>query len=362
MKTGYYISGAGHGALILWVLVGGIFNAPHSEPLEVAQVSLVSAEEFAALSAPASAPLAPETPAQPVVPEPDTTLPQVAPEARPERLEAPEVAEPAPETPPDVSDATPPPAVVEDQPPAPLTPPAPINDAPVIAVPAPPRPAPRVAPEAAPAPPIEAVIDDTVANATIPSEDAAQPAPEVEETTAPEEATTQIVTEADDSSDSSVMASSLRPRARPERPTPPPAPAPTQSDAIADAVAAAVAEGSTVTSGNGSAPVGPPMTQGERDALRLAVSGCWAPDIGSEAGRITVTVAMSMNEDGTVQAGSLRMISNSGGSESAVQSAFQAARRAVLRCQRGGYQLPREKYAQWRDIEMTFNPERMRIR
>jgi len=42
--------------------------------------------------------------------------------------------------------------------------------------------------------------------------------------------------------------------------------------------------------------------------------------------------------------------------------AFGAARRAILRCGARGFQLPSDKYAQWRNIEMTFNPERMRNR
>ena len=42
--------------------------------------------------------------------------------------------------------------------------------------------------------------------------------------------------------------------------------------------------------------------------------------------------------------------------------AFQAARRAILRCQETGYSLPPDKYEQWKTIEMTFNPEQMRLR
>ena len=49
-------------------------------------------------------------------------------------------------------------------------------------------------------------------------------------------------------------------------------------------------------------------------------------------------------------------------SAAAVQTAFQAARRAVLRCEKGGYDLPAEKYEQWKEIEMTFNPDQMRLR
>ena len=42
--------------------------------------------------------------------------------------------------------------------------------------------------------------------------------------------------------------------------------------------------------------------------------------------------------------------------------AFEAARRAVIRCGASGYHLPAEKYDQWREIEMTFDPSSMRIR
>lgn len=42
----------------------------------------------------------------------------------------------------------------------------------------------------------------------------------------------------------------------------------------------------------------------------------------------------------------------------AVADAFCAAKRAVLRCGRDGYTLPVEKYDQWRDIELRFDPER----
>ncbi|MDO7707324.1 MAG: energy transducer TonB, partial [Loktanella sp.] len=42
--------------------------------------------------------------------------------------------------------------------------------------------------------------------------------------------------------------------------------------------------------------------------------------------------------------------------------AFQAARRAILRCQSGGYQLPADKYDQWKEVEITFDPSGMRLR
>ena len=54
------------------------------------------------------------------------------------------------------------------------------------------------------------------------------------------------------------------------------------------------------------------------------------------------------------------MIDFTGGSSDAARRAFAAARRAIIRCGRDGYDLPAEKYDRWRSIEMTFNPEKMR--
>ncbi|NNK78019.1 MAG: energy transducer TonB, partial [Litoreibacter sp.] len=42
--------------------------------------------------------------------------------------------------------------------------------------------------------------------------------------------------------------------------------------------------------------------------------------------------------------------------------AYEAARRALIRCGARGYNLPVDKFAQWQDVEITFNPERMRIK
>ena len=39
------------------------------------------------------------------------------------------------------------------------------------------------------------------------------------------------------------------------------------------------------------------------------------------------------------------------------QQAFEAGRRALIRC--SPYDLPRDKFAQWRNIEVVFNPEGM---
>jgi hypothetical protein len=56
------------------------------------------------------------------------------------------------------------------------------------------------------------------------------------------------------------------------------------------------------------------------------------------------------------------MLGFEGGSEAGARQAFEAARRAIIRCGATGFPLPPEKYDQWRSIEMVFNPERMRIK
>ncbi|MCC5957291.1 MAG: hypothetical protein JJU07_14420, partial [Natronohydrobacter sp.] len=136
-------------------------------------------------------------------------------------------------------------------------------------------------------------------------------------------------------------------------------------DAIAEALAAALAE---QLSGGNAAP-GPTSSAGglsasEADALRLAIQACWNIGVlSTDAQQVTVTVAFSMTPSARHEQGSIRMVGASGGSETAVQQAFEAARRAIIRCEGpDGYGLPPEKYDAWRDIEITFNPEGMRLR
>jgi hypothetical protein len=238
-----------------------------------------------------------------------------------------------------------------------------------------------VAPVTAEAPPPEAEIAPEVREAPEPAEVAEEAVPVEEITpTAPEEAAPEIVTEAEEPSRGTqalAPASSPRPRARPAHPpapqvaepapeTPQPAPeTPSTEDAIAAALAEAMAatETTSETGGTGTAASGPPLTSGERDALRIAVQQCWnVGSLSTEALRTTVTVGVSVARDGRPEGGAIRMISAEGGSAEAARQAFEAARRAIVRCGASGFPLPAEKYDHWRDIEMTFNPESMRIR
>jgi hypothetical protein len=199
---------------------------------------------------------------------------------------------------------------------------------------------------------------------------------EEQQATAPEAATTEIVTEAEEPA--RAPSASVRPQSRPNRPAPAPqqtaetTPDPSEepvtdpaeeessADATASAIAGALEE--ALAGASTAAASGPPLTQGETDGFRIAVQECWVVDVGSQAANVTVTVGFDMDRSGRVVNSSLRMLSSEGGSGTAIETAFQAARRAILRCQGDGYNLPPEKFDQWKTVEMTFNPESMRIR
>jgi len=346
MRTGYIISGIGHGLLMLWILFGGLFlRGPEEPPLRVSDVSLISGAEFAALTEAAAAPPPPTEP----VPSPPETSP--APPPRPEP--------PAPE------------------PPAPEPEPEPMPEPPAPEVT--PPPADRVANEVIEAPEEPLPEGPALVEESTP-EEVAEPDQPVEDlpAQAPVATTTQIVTEAD--RPETAPTSSPRPPRRPDRPAPPvppapptetadapdpaptpdPAPAPADNAAIDSAVNDALAD-ALGEAASAPGPSGPPLTSGERDGLRVAVSRCW--NLGSastDALNTTVVVLVQMARDGRPEG--IEMVSSNGPNQEATRIAFEAARRAIIRCGTSGFGLPAEKYDQWREIEMTFDPGNMRIR
>lgn len=99
---------------------------------------------------------------------------------------------------------------------------------------------------------------------------------------------------------------------------------------------------------------GTALTMKESEQFRREVQACWLVD-----GKVpSVTLGFSLDRRGRVVASSVQEGRHAAGSEDAVAQAFAAAKRAVLRCGRDGFSLPVEKYGQWRDIELTFDPER----
>ncbi|PTQ75791.1 energy transducer TonB [Celeribacter persicus] len=388
MNAGQYISGAGHLGLIAYVLFGGLFLHPE-EPADVSvqEVALISESEFAAMVAQSTAPdtyeiapemRAPETESAPEVSQPEESKPeQSAPETPP-----PTAPEPKPEPPQTVT----PPVEVQPTPPSPQADPEISLEDPGAGLPdrpdrkPTPRPVPRIADRNVTAPEPQPEISDTPVEAANEESESPEVVEEKVEESAPQETATEIVTEAEKPSG---MSTSPRPKSRPAnlaaqvqaaqqaQETPKPAtpaaePKEDTSDAVADAAAAAAAALAAESVGSPAAPerpVGPPLTAGEREGMRVAVSQCWnVGAMSTDAMRTVITVGVAMNEDGTPQAGSIKLLSHTGGTEAGAQSAFEVARRAIIRCGARGFPLPVEKYAHWRNIEMTFDPEQMRFK
>lgn len=398
-RIGVTVSAAGHVGFVLWVLLGGmLFRQQPSDPVSFSEVSMISEQEFAALEAAAAAAAsetpttAPEPPAAPSAPEvSEPPAPRPVEEKRPDPKPQPEPEpQPEPDPAPDVADLTPPTPEVPDLPPSPLAQPVEEPSTAVLATVSPkpkPRPAPRVAPTPSEAPAPDAqVSEQAVAETKAEPTPEAPPKPEPpKEEAAPPEATTQIVTEAtetDDKPESSAPLTSSRPKPRPKKPEAPAAdakPAETKTASAAtpkpaeDPLKAALDEAmsggagnagaETARQGQGRAASGPPLTSGEKEGLRVAVSACWnTGSLSTDALRVTVTLAVSMSPDGRPDAGSIQMIGYEGGTDAAARQAYEAARRAIIRCGANGYDLPAEKYEQWAEIEMVFNPEKMRIK
>jgi hypothetical protein len=112
-----------------------------------------------------------------------------------------------------------------------------------------------------------------------------------------------------------------------------------------------------------SLPSNPPLSVGEKMALRVAVQDCWnVGSLSSLALETTVVVAVSLTQDGKPVMSSIRQVSSEGGTSASVSQAFETARRAIIRCGARGFQLPNDKYDQWKDIELTFSPEGIRLK
>ncbi|KAG1649083.1 hypothetical protein GQR58_029327 [Nymphon striatum] len=336
--------------------------------VEVSNVSIISGEEFAAMQAQSPGetelPPAPEAPA-----DVDQPAPAVEPEVPSDPPPTPEPVEPSVSEPDPV---IPEPAEPIETPITPEQPDAPdVDGDPGATLIVPdarpvPRPADRIADEVVEQPDPDVTIDEVEQSASAPSPDPT-PAPEDQEETAREESTTEIVTEADEPS-TSAPTRSTRPGRKPK---PPAAPAPQVAEAtepsLADSIANAVAEANTETavaetpsSGGGTSS---PITRQEKGALILGIQKCWnVGALGTDALQVSVVVGFEMEKDAKPILGSINLISSKGGSGAAVEKAYQAARRAIIRCGASGFNLPLDKYNRWREVEVSFNATNKELR
>lgn len=344
MTTGQIISGVGHLGLIVVLLFGGQFRA-EPLPFQVTDVDVVSSDDFEAMLAGQSAPETVTEVAMPKPPEPEVEQSRLPEASAPDQSQTPpevptEITPPTPDSAPDEEAA-----LVPEQSARPEA-----------------RPVERIAPKPVEQPPEPEAEPDPVRREESSDAPAETVVPE-ETPTAPPEAVTEITPEASDDKTSAPKISK-RPMPRPKAvesaaKTPAQTGEPTNpvsESAVNSALAEALDEG-----GNPQGAGSDPLTQGETDGLIAAIKECWSVDRYAASGKVTVVVGVKLNRDGTLAA-TPTFISATGGEGAAVDVAFRNARTAVIACGRRGFDLPAEKYEDWRDIEVTFNPEKMRLR
>ena len=377
MHIGHYISGLAHSGFLFWAILGGLFQSNDPPPLDVVNVSVVSTADYAAM-------IMPDVPPDAEVSLDEMMMPSLEAEALPDQPTTEEAVEKLSD--PDQMDTSSKPDKIPETPET-LKAPTPQLDEnlPTLDLPSSdslamlqstdkieaPQKAERIAPMAVALSAPEIQIDEQVQKAALPSETitpSEQPEPnqvlEPKETTEPEAATS--ITPEVQKDLPTAPEISLRPKARPApkpeiKPVVKPEPESNNQDPINAALKTAL-EGTTNSAYTKKVPSAPLMSASEKDGLRLSVQKCWVVDSGSRAANVRLTISMSMNPDGTAKRNSLKLKSSKGGSEGDVQTAFQAARRAILRCQKKGYDLPEDKYDHWREIEVTFDPKNMRTR
>jgi hypothetical protein len=252
------------------------------------------------------------------------------------------------------------------------------------------RPKPKPADVVAPNPvevPEEAVTADTPTQATTdqPTEQPPEVIEEPQQETAPQETGDVLRTEATEEQDQPLgMATSPRPKSKPNRPRVTEEPAAetatasaeatdnSDADAIAAAVAAAAAEEASAAAAeaesadaggaSSNAPAGPPLNAGEIGDVRAAIGGKWSLGAVS-SDTLRTTIVVRVNFDPTGKPTSIDLIESDGPSQAATDTAFSAARSAIIRAAReGGIPFPPDKYETWKVVDFVFDPSGMRFK
>jgi hypothetical protein len=99
------------------------------------------------------------------------------------------------------------------------------------------------------------------------------------------------------------------------------------------------------------------MTMDLVDALRNQIAPCWSPPVGAPHPEdLIVSFEVFLNPDGSVaRPPQLTAQSQAGGPY--IRAAVEAGRRAIYTC--APYRLPADRYSQWRDITLVFDPRKM---
>ncbi len=379
MRKGATISGAMHLGILALVLFGvDIFADRDPYPLAVTEVELVDGANFDAAVSTAPmvrnegpAELSPQSDTDPTAPEavkPDVAvspppMPRLAVAERPDESPPNLSALQIPPPPTDVPTEAPRPSIAEIPSPDPLRHQAPEPESPPATEP---LPALASAPSISPAPkPVVAPEAEPVAAATPePVPDETKDKPETEATTqaepdapiaaAPQEARLPVAKPADLAA-AAQASSAPKPAAASEEPKNKPD---ETEQAAAEAKPASKAAEPQKPAGGSSAAFAAALSIGEKDALRLGIKRYFVFNGNRSDRSLQVTVEIQLGQDAKI-IGQPRLVRGSGGDAATQDALFRAGHRALRRAENAGEfnRLPRDKYASWQIIHVTFTPE-----
>ncbi|MEO8530301.1 MAG: hypothetical protein ABI459_03695, partial [Deltaproteobacteria bacterium] len=360
VQTGTAVSGVGHIALLLWLVVGGWLSSPDPlPPMGSTNVTMMTSDEFDALNAPSDTQVAP-------VAETDVTTPPTPAAEQP--AETPPTPEPVVETPPEVVVPEPQPVQPEPEPEMPQVDPVPVppepvpedaevlpdfsatpgaTDAPTARDTPAARPQNRVADTTVEAAPEVTDAPDAVPETT--PEETTEPVPVVEPTEVAAPKPSSEVTVNADAKPTKADRPKSKPAAKPPAPTVETVTSTADEDAVTKALQDAMEGGAEaeVPTSTSQQPAGGGrmgVTGVESAGLVGAISDCWnLGSSSSDALRTTVVVLVDMAPDGS--ATGVTLVSSDGPTQQATDTAFGAARVAVLRCSKNNRKpLPADKY------------------
>ena len=390
MDIGVKISGTAHAILISIAIFGApIFSSDEENPIQISEVSLISLEEFELLTKE-------NMPVFQSEPEPEVQEPELEPEVQEPELE-PEVQEPEPE-----------PEVQEPEP----------EPEPELEVQEPePEPEPELeVQEPEPEPEVQEIINESDSDLIAPiadednlgeltpefNENAAPKAAEIisdvsneapeepadigaledtsfekvngadeekleielNENTPAEESTTQIVTEAEEQKSDLVPSRTSKPKSRPKNlkttkeiaikpKLKPKEVVEAEKDTTAESILESLKEKKEPEPFLNLTPA---QKESVGNIIRNKMRLCWNPPVGVENGLTNVMIlGLKFDIDGKLVESPVNLTPNSGVGS---LQAFEAARRAVIRCSPYN-ELDPEIYDGWKELNLKFNPKNM---
>ncbi|MDG1218387.1 MAG: hypothetical protein P8N16_09030, partial [Amylibacter sp.] len=375
VDIGVKISGTAHAILISIAIFGApIFSSDEENPIQISEVSLISLEEFELLTKenmpvfqsepePEVQEPEPELEVQEPEPEPEPELEVQEPEPEPEVQEPeqePEVQEPEPEVQEIInesdSDLIAP--IADEDNLGELTPEFNENAAPKAA-----EIISDVSNEAPEEPADIGALEDTSFE-KVNGADEEKLEIELNENTPAEESTTQIVTEAEEQKSDLVPSRTSKPKSRPKNlkttkeiaikpKLKPKEVVEAEKDTTAESILESLKEKKEPEPFLNLTPA---QKESVGNIIRNKMRLCWNPPVGVENGLTNVMIlGLKFDIDGKLVESPVNLTPNSGVGS---LQAFEAARRAVIRCSPYN-ELDPEIYDGWKELNLKFNPKNM---